>query len=116
MKYEVRDELPPGRTVREEPIDWEGAKQAMIDNEGSWVKIVENVSTSTPQQLRRGDNRLFRGEELKHFEFVTRKPEDPEVAASYRANFTDIWGRYSAKVSRQLADDEKPKRGRRARS
>lgn len=114
MKYEVKDELPPGRTVRAEPIDWAGAKQAMIDNAGSWVKIVENISSSTPQQLRRGDNRLFRGEELERFEFATRKPTDPDVASRYRPNFTDLWGRYLSPESGQRV--EKPKRGRRARS
>lgn len=113
MKYEVRDKLP-GRTMRTEPIDWEGAKQAMVDHAGSWVKIVENIAISTPQGLRRGDNKLFKGDELKQFEFVTRKPEDAAVAATYKANFSDLWGRYTPPG--QVASAEKPKRGRRARS
>lgn len=96
MKYEVTDELPPARTVRPKPIDWASAKKALMDNAGSWVKIVENVSASTLQQLRRGDNKLFRGEELEKFEFATRRPKDKAVAASYKPNFTDLWGRYGA--------------------
>jgi len=112
MKYEVKDELPPGRTNRATPIDWAGAKKAMIDHAGSWVKIVENVSASTPQQLRRGDNKLFRGEELERFEFATRKPFDPEVASKYKPNFTDLWGRY---IDPNGPDSvEKPKRSRHA--
>ena len=113
MKYEVRDELPPGRKAREEPIDWDAAKQALIDNAGSWVKIVENISTSTPQQLKRGNVRAFRVEEMSKFEFATRKPQDAEKAASYRPNFTDLWGRYDGDGV-QLADPPKPKRGQRA--
>lgn len=95
MEYEVADELPPARTIRSQPIDWEGAKAAMIDNQGRWVKIVENLSASTLQQLRRGDNKLFRGSELEQFEFATRRPKDPGIAAAYKPNFTDLWGRFN---------------------
>jgi hypothetical protein len=109
QKFEVLKELPPGRTKRAEPIDWEGAKQAMIDNAPDWVKIVENISTSTPHQLRRGDNRQFQGEEIDKFEFVTRKPQDAAKAATYRKNFTDLYGRY---VAGPAPTEGKPKRGR----
>ena len=91
--YEVADELPnPNGMVRAMPIDWASAKQALIDNEGKWVKMVENVSASTLQQLRKGSNVQFRGEDLNKFEFAARRPK----GAEYPKNFTDLWGKYSA--------------------
>lgn len=95
MEYEIKEELPQGRKHRANPNDWEAAKRALKGNPGKWVKIAENVSASTRQQLVRGRYTAFRGEELEHFEFAVRQPEDPEIAATYRPNFSDIWGRYS---------------------
>ena len=91
--YEVVDELPASRSrTRTEPIDWDGAKQALIENPGKWVKMVENISASTLQQLRRGVNRRFPLDELGDFEFAARRPK----GADYPSNFTDLWGKYSA--------------------
>ena len=92
-KYEIADELPAQNgTRRADPIDWDSAKQAMIDNPGKWVRLAENVSASTLQQLRKGRNVRFRGDDLDHFEFAARRPKD----ADYPKNFTDLWGKYSA--------------------
>lgn len=100
-EYEVAEELPASRSVRRaNPIDWSGARQAMIDNPGMWVKLVENVSASTLQQIRRGRNQQFRatedGGDLHKFEFAARRPAQEGLDEKYRKNFTDVWGRYVA--------------------
>lgn len=94
MKFQR--ELPGGRTVRDAPIAWANAKELMIENEGAWGLIAENVSSSTPQQLRRGRYREFQEGELEKFQFAMRKPEDTEVAATYAPRRSDLWGRYSS--------------------
>jgi hypothetical protein len=76
-------------------VDWEEAKQELMDNEGSWGLIAEDVAGSTPQQLNRGVNKSFRGEELKHFEFRTSRPKSP--AEPYAGRRTDLYGRYTSK-------------------
>lgn len=92
-KYEIADELPAQNGMRRtSPIDWDSAKQAMIDHTGKWVKLAENVSASTLQQLRKGRNVRFRGDDLKCFEFAARRPK----GADYRKNFTDLWGKHNA--------------------
>ncbi len=96
MKYEVRDELPGVTPAEPRAIDWPSAKNAMLDNEGMWVLIAENVSSSTPTQLRAGKNKNFRGEELEHFSFSVRVPEDDAKKAQYGKRRSDLWGRYSA--------------------
>lgn len=86
------DELPEGRrTVRSEPVDWEQAKATLIENPGKWGLMADNVPASTPGQLRKGKNRLFRGPELEHFEFRVRKPE----GAKYPPRRTDLYGRFT---------------------
>lgn len=92
MDYEVVDELPgvKGRAGRK--IDWAGAKEAMIDNPDKWVKIAEDVASSTAGQLRAGRYALFTDSELVNFEFATRRPKD----TTYESGFTDLWGKYSA--------------------
>lgn len=98
MKFQT--ELPPlARAVRE-PVDWAKAKAEMVAHEGEWGLIATNVASSTPSQLRRGEYKDFRGDELRHFEFATRKPEDVEVAKTYPARRSDLWGRYTAKVAK----------------
>ena len=91
------DELPAGRATDRVQTDWAQAKADLIENEGQWGLMAENVSDSTRDQLRAGKYRAFRGEELEHFEFVARKPENPEVP--YAPRRADIYGRYTAKVS-----------------
>jgi len=93
MKF--MDDLPQSRTYRPEPIDWASAKQELMENEGKWGLVAEDVASSTAQQLRTGRNKAFRGEELKHFEFRVKRPEEPEVP--YGPRRTDLWGRYSAR-------------------
>lgn len=88
------NELPPGRSIREEPVDWEAAYDAMKQNPGQWGLIATNVSGSTPGQLRAGNNQHFRGDDLKSFEFRTRKPEKPDKP--YGKRRTDLYGRYNA--------------------
>ena len=87
------DELPLGRTIRDEPVGWEEAKAELIKNPGRWGLVAENVSSSVPSQLRSGKNQFFRGEELESFEFRVRKPENPEVPYGNRR--TDLYGRYT---------------------
>lgn len=91
------DELPAGRAVREERVDWEKAKAEVMGTPGKWGLMAENVSSSTPGQLRAGKNKYFRGEELRHFEFRVSKPQkaDPAIYTSRR---TDLYGRYTEKV------------------
>lgn len=94
MKFQ--SELPGGATVREDPIDWAAAKAELIENEGEWGLIAENISSSTPQQLRKGRYKEFPAEELSNFQFAMRKPEDKEIAATYATRRSDLWGRYSS--------------------
>ncbi len=89
----VFTELPPIRNMRGVRRDWAKAKADMIANEGLWVLIAERVSNSTPQQLRTGKYKDFRIEELEHFEFSVRKPDNPEKP--YGPRRTDLYGRYT---------------------
>jgi|GEM_PF-2817051 len=86
------EDLPPGRNIRQEPVDWASAYDAMMQNPGQWGLIASDVSASTPGQLRAGKNQHFRGDDLKHFEFRVRKPENPDPA--YGKRRTDLYGRY----------------------
>lgn len=88
------DELPERRVPRREPIDWEKAKAELVAHEGEWGLMVQNVSDSTVDQLRAGKYKSFRGEELKHFEFATRKPDNPEEP--YAKRRTDVYGKYTS--------------------
>ena len=90
------EKLPPVKRVREEPVDWAQAKADLIANEGQWGLIATNISNSTPQQLRTGSYKDFKPEDLDHFEFKVRKPENPEVP--YAPRMTDLYGRYSSKA------------------
>jgi hypothetical protein len=90
-KFEVVDDLP-GRAIREEPVDWPAVKKALVDNEGKWVNVAQNVASSISGQLASGKNQLFRGEELAHFEFRIKRPAD----ADYPPRRTDLWGRYTS--------------------
>lgn len=96
MEYQVFHKLPPIRGAREEPIDWSAVKQALIENEGEWVLMAENISNSTPQQLRTGKYKDFKEADLPHFEFAVRKPENPEVP--YGPRKTDLYGKYTKKA------------------
>ncbi len=89
------DEVPTRGVRRGEPVDWAAAKAALIENEGKWGLMAENVAASTPQQLYNGKNSHFRGEELKHFEFRVARPESPETP--YPPRRTDLYGRYTSK-------------------
>ena len=95
-QFKVLDELPAGRQVRAEPVDWAAAKQALLDNPDKWVLMAENIASTTSGQLAGGKNQHFRGEELEHFEFAVRKPEKPEVPYGNRR--TDLYGKYSTNV------------------
>ena len=88
------EELPVSRSGRRAPIDWAQAKTNLIANPGAWGMIAENVSSSTPGQLRKGKNKHFRGEELEKFEFVVRRPSDPETG--YAPRRSDLYGRFTA--------------------
>lgn len=86
------EELPPSRTGRISPINWIEAKNQLVANPGMWGLMAENISSSTPAQLRAGKNKQFRGDELLNFEFRVRKPDNPEVP--YAPRRTDLFGRY----------------------
>ena len=86
------DEMPPGRSVRAERVDWAKAKAELMENPGQWGLMAENVASSIPGQLTNGKNKAFRGEELQHFEFRILKPENSD----YGPRRTDLYGRYSA--------------------
>ena len=92
------DDLPSGRTVREEAVDWAKVKADLMENPGRWGLMAENISSSTPGQLRAGKNRHFRGPELAHFEFRVRKPKDPKEP--YGRRRTDLYGRYTVKAGK----------------
>jgi hypothetical protein len=96
--FKVLDELPAGRSLRDEPVDWVAAKQALIDNPGKWVLMAENIASSVPGQLRDGSYKDFRGAELAHFEFRVRKPEKPAVP--YAPRRTDLYGRYTKRLKK----------------
>lgn len=88
-------ELPgERRVVREEPVDWAAAKAELIAHPDQWGLMAENVSSSTASQLREGRNKLFREDDLKHFEFRVIKPKDPKTP--YSEFRTDLYGKYSA--------------------
>ena len=91
-------ETPPGGSSLRK-IDWEGAKVELVANEGEWGLIAERVAGSHPQQLHAGKNVNFRGDTLKHYEFVTRRPVDA-AAKGYSKRQTDLYGRYSSKPLR----------------
>ena len=99
-----QDEPPAAQNLRDSPVDWAKAKRELMENEGKWGLIAENISNSTPQQLRTGRYKEFRDPELEHFEFITRKPEDRDKAASYGPRRTDVWGRYTKSVTRRIGD------------
>ena len=86
------DQLPPGDSRPNQLIDWAAAKRSLIENEGSWGLVVQNISASTITQLRAGNYRQFRGHDLELFEFATRRPRNPEIA--YPTGRSDLWGRY----------------------
>lgn len=93
MTFRVEKELPKARaSVRDEPVDWEAAKRALIENEGDWVLVADNVHATTAEQLRRGRYAQFPETELDSFEFVARKPE----GSNYAPRRTDIWCRYTS--------------------
>jgi hypothetical protein len=75
-------------------VDWASVKADLIEGAGKWGLMVENTSSSTIDQLRNGRYKDFRGEELKNFEFATRKPDNPDTP--YAPRRTDLYGRYNA--------------------
>ena len=96
MTVKTFDSLPPINGKSEARlIDWDKARRDLIANEGLWVLMAENISNSTPQQLRTGKYRAFPPNEMEHFEFSVRKPENPQVP--YGKRRTDLYGRYTAK-------------------
>lgn len=96
-------EPPAAQNLREQgQVDWAAVKAELMAHEGEWGLVAENIANSTPQQIRSGRYKEFRGAELDHFEFVTRKPEDKAKAAEYGPRRTDVWGRYTAKVARRV--------------
>lgn len=100
MTFRVEQDLPkPRAAVRDNPVDWEAAKRALIENEGKWVLIAADVHASTGEQLRNGKYAQFPDPEVDNYEFTARKPENAE----YGPRRTDIWGRYTKPL---------PKKGR----
>ena len=97
MNFRVESDLPkPRAAVREHPVDWEGAKQALISNPGQWVLVAEDVHASTGEQLRKGKYTAFPKSEIEDYEFSARKPD----GSNYAARRTDIWGRYTKPVGK----------------
>lgn len=102
--FKVVKALPPNAraSVREEQVDWAGAKTALIDNAGEWVCIAENVHSSTVTQLRAGKYAQFQGAELENFEFASRRPTRAREGAGsddwqpYGPRRTDVYGLYTA--------------------
>jgi len=90
------NELPG--TLPRDALNWVAAKQELIENEGMWGLMAEDIAASTPDQLRKGGYAAFRGEELRHFEFATRKPATQVGVEPYRKNRTDLYGRYTANL------------------
>jgi hypothetical protein len=88
---QITDQLPSGSDVRPTRVDWAKAKTAAMENPGKWVLMAENIASSIPDQLRKGMNKQFRGDELERFEFATRRPK----GATYPKRRTDLWGRYT---------------------
>ena len=97
-------EPPAAQNLREERVDWAAVKAELMAHEGEWGLVAENIANSTPQQIRSGRYKEFRGAELDHFEFVTRKPEDKEKLVEYGPRRTDVWGRYTKSVTRRVGD------------
>lgn len=97
MNMHFQEELPTARASHGTLVDWAAVKDELVANEGQWGLMAKAVAQSTPQQLRKGAYRAFRGEELAHFEFASRRPKNPENPEDYAGNRTDLWGRYSAK-------------------
>lgn len=85
---------------RREPIDWATAKAELMKRPGHWGLMAENVSSSTPSQLRRGLNQTFRGPELEDFEFRIRRPAGAK-ASGYAKGRTDLYGRYVPSEARK---------------
>jgi hypothetical protein len=102
MSIEVRAELPGRGNVRDTPVDWNAVRALMVENQGMWVKVAENVAGSTATQLNAGRNKHFRDADLDQFEFAVRKPEDAEKAATYGPKRTDLWGRYTAPKTKKV--------------
>jgi hypothetical protein len=92
---EFFDELPG--EAQQKRTNWARVKENLIAHEGQWGLIARNVSSSTPQQLLKGKNKLFRGEELRHYEFSVRRPENP--AEPYASRRSDLYGRYKSVVA-----------------
>lgn len=89
---QITEQLPSGNDVRPTRVDWSASKELAMQNPGMWVLMATNIASSIPDQLRKGMNKQFRGDDLKHFEFATRRPKD----ATYPKRRTDLWGRYTA--------------------
>lgn len=92
-EFRVFDKFPApsgNRGGRARPIDWDGAKLEMMRNPGKWVLIAEDVASSMPQQIYRGRNPRFRGEERDKFRFRVRRPDD----CQYPPRRSDIYGSY----------------------
>lgn len=90
----IDEDLHPEQTMLTRSNNWALIKADLVANRNRWILIAENVPSSTSSQLRSGKNRHFRGEELNHFEFVTRKPRNPD--SPYLPRRTDLWGRFGA--------------------
>ena len=71
-------------------IDWAEAKEHMRQNPGKWGLVAENMSTSNVTQVRSGNNKHFRGDDLVDFAFISRRPEGTD----YKPGYSDIYGCY----------------------
>lgn len=89
------ESLPSGTDVRPSRVDWASAKKTIMERPGEWGLMAPNIASSIPDQLRKGMNKHFRGDELARFEFVTRRPTD----ATYPKRRTDLWARYTPEGS-----------------
>lgn len=97
-----QDELPQAFGAPDKRVDWAAVKAELIANEGQWGLMAENMANTTPSQLRRGNYAAFRGDELAHFEFASRRPENPDAA--YGTRRADIWGRYTRVLPGKIGD------------
>ena len=93
---EFFEKIPGRGTTRSGRADWAEVKAELIANPEKWGLIAQNVSSSTPSQLRTGKNAHFRGEDLESFEFKVAKPQSPEEP--YAKHRTDLYGRYVGKA------------------
>jgi len=88
------DELPGNYGLRGNNTDWAAAKADLMKNPGQWGLIIENVAASTASQLRTGKNQMFRGDELKQFDFRIRRPTGAK-GRGYADRRTDLYGRFT---------------------